>query len=64
MMLAMELRVRFVPVLMDMINRGLITLYSGINTIRMLPPYTVSREEVDRAIDIMKAALDHHLKNQ
>jgi len=64
MMLAMELRVRFVPVLMDMISRGLITLYSGINTIRMLPPYTVSREEVDRAIDIMKAALDHHLKNQ
>ena len=64
MMLAMELRVRFVPVLMDMINRGLITLYSGINTIRMLPPYTVSREEVDMAIDIMKAALDHHLKNQ
>ncbi len=49
---------------MDMIDRGLITLYSGINTIRMLPPYTVSREEVDRAIDIMKAALDHHLKNQ
>ena len=64
MMLAMELRVRFVPILMDMIDRGLITLYSGINTIRMLPPYTVSREEVDRAIDIMKAALDHHLKNQ
>ncbi len=64
MMLAMELRVRFVPVLMDMIDRGLITLYSGINTIRMLPPYTVSREEVDRAIDIMKVSLDHYLKTQ
>lgn len=64
MMLAMELRVRFVPLLMDMIDRGLITLYSGINTIRMLPPYTVSRDEVDSAIEIMKKALDHYIKNQ
>lgn len=64
MMLAMELRVRFVPLLMDMIDRGLITLYSGINTIRMLPPYTVSRDEVDSAIEIMKKALDHSIKNQ
>ena len=47
-----------------MIDRGLITLYSGINTIRMLPPYTVSREEVDAAIGIMKAALDQQLANQ
>lgn len=64
MMLAMELRVRFVPLLMDMIDRGLITLYSGINTIRMLPPYTVSRDEVDSAVEIMKKALDHYIKNQ
>ena len=64
MMIATELRIRFVPVLMNMIDRGLITLYSGINTIRMLPPYTVSREEVDAAIGIMKAALDQQLANQ
>lgn len=64
MMLALELKVRFVPLLMDMIDRGLITLYSGINTIRMLPPYTVSREEVEMAVDIMKASLDHRLKMQ
>lgn len=64
MMLALELKVRFVPLLMDMIDRGLITLYSGINTIRMLPPYTVSREEVEKALDIMKASLDHRLKMQ
>lgn len=64
MMLALELKVRFVPLLMDMIDRGLINLYSGINTIRMLPPYTVSREEVEKALDIMKASLDHRLKMQ
>ncbi|EQB68551.1 MAG: acetylornithine aminotransferase [Thermoplasmatales archaeon Gpl] len=64
MMLAMELRVRFVPILMDMIDLGLITLYSGINTIRMLPPYTVSKEEVDRAIEILKTALDQYIKKQ
>ena len=61
MMQALELRIRFLPILMNMIEKGLITLYSGINTIRMLPPYIVSKEEVESAISIMKASLDRQL---
>lgn len=62
MMLALELRIRFLPVLMNLLDRGIITLYSGINTIRMLPPYILTREEVDHAISEMRSALDDQLK--
>ena len=61
MMLALELKIRFLPILMSMIQEGLITLYSGINAIRMLPPYIATREEVDAAIDIMRIALERQM---
>ena len=62
MMLALELRIRFLPVLMNLLDRGVITLYSGINIIRMLPPYILTREQVDEAILEIKGALDDQLK--
>ncbi|MFG1545548.1 MAG: aspartate aminotransferase family protein [Thermoplasmataceae archaeon] len=62
MMLALELRIRFLPVLMNLLDRGVITLYSGINIIRMLPPYILTREQVDEAILEIKRALDDQLK--
>ena len=63
MMLALELKIRFLPVLMNLIQDGLITLYSGINTIRMLPPYIVTEDEADSAVQIIKVALDNQLRN-
>lgn len=62
MMLALELKIRFLPVLMNLISEGLITLYSGINTIRMLPPYIITEEDADLAVSIMKTALDRQLE--
>ena len=61
LMLAIDLRVRFVPVLMELLQMGLITLYSGINTIRMLPPYTVTEEEVNKAAEFIRLALNKQL---
>lgn len=61
LMQAVELRIRFLPVLMELIEKGLITLYSGINTIRMLPPYIISEEDVNLVVDIMKTTLDNQL---
>ncbi len=63
LMLAIELKVRFLPILMNMIQNGLITLYSGINTIRMLPPYIVTNEESDTAVEIIRGALDKQLES-
>lgn len=63
MMLALDLRIRFLPVLMNMISEGLITLYSGISTIRMLPPYVITEEDSDLAVSRIRKALDIQLGN-
>lgn len=63
MMIAIELRIRFLPILMNMMENGLITLYSGINTIRLLPPYIASEEDIDEAVEIMKLSLDRQLES-
>lgn len=50
---AIELRIKFLPVLMELINRGILPLYSGINILRMLPPYVISDQELKEAVSIM-----------
>ncbi|MCL4453369.1 MAG: aminotransferase class III-fold pyridoxal phosphate-dependent enzyme [Candidatus Thermoplasmatota archaeon] len=50
---AIELRIKFLPVLMELINRGVLPLYSGINILRMLPPYVISDQELKEAASIM-----------
>ncbi len=57
LMLAIDLRVRFVPILMNLIHEGVIALYSGVSTIRMLPPYVISNEELDLAIERITSSI-------
>ncbi len=54
---AIELRIKFLPVLMEMINRGVLPFYSGINIIRMLPPYVISDSELKDAAAIMSEVI-------
>ena len=54
---AIELKTKFLPVLMGMINRGILPLYSGINIIRMLPPYVISDSELKEAAGIMSEVI-------
>ncbi|WMT52056.1 MAG: aminotransferase class III-fold pyridoxal phosphate-dependent enzyme [Ferroplasma sp.] len=54
---AIELRIKFLPVLMELINRGVLPLYSGINILRMLPPYVISDEELKEAASIMSEVI-------
>lgn len=62
LMNAVELRIRFLPVLMSMIDGGgAIPLYSGINTIRLLPPYVITRESVEIAASAMEGALERQV---
>lgn len=58
LMAAMELRVRFNPVLMEALKRGLLTLYSGRNIIRILPPLIVNSTHVETAISILHNAFE------
>jgi acetylornithine/LysW-gamma-L-lysine aminotransferase len=50
---AIELKIRFLPVFMEIINRGVLPLYSGINILRMLPPYVISDSELKEAAGII-----------
>ena len=38
-------------------NRGLLVIKAGMNTIRFMPPLTVGRKEIDKAVKIFEAAL-------
>ena len=41
-----------------MMDKGLLTLTAGKDAIRLLPPLTLSLEEVDKALEIMKEVFE------
>ncbi len=53
LMLALELRFDIRDLLLEAVNRGLILLYSGRNTIRLLPPLVITEEQVHLALNIL-----------
>ncbi len=57
LMAALELRTRFNGVLEEALRLGLITLYSGRNVVRMLPPLTVSEEELEEGLGLLSKAV-------
>jgi len=42
-------------------HNGLLLLSCGASTVRFMPPLSTSREEVDEAVDLLRAALDEAL---
>ena len=50
-----EKRAGYVEAMMD---KGLLTLTAGKDAIRLLPPLTLSLEEVDKALEIMKEVFE------
>ncbi len=63
LMLAIELKVRFVDILLRIIQNGAVPLYSGINIIRLLPPYVIEDSQISEAVSIIAGALENE-KNQ
>ncbi len=57
LMVGLDLRVRFKDALFAQIENGLISLYSGLTTLRYLPPYTVTDEELGEALSIIEKSL-------
>ena len=41
----------------EMISRGLLVLTAGTDTIRLLPPLTITYEEMDKGLAIMREVL-------
>lgn len=57
LMLAAEARMEVYGVLMGLVRRGVIPLYSGRNVLRFLPPLVIEREQVDFVIEALDAEL-------
>jgi acetylornithine/LysW-gamma-L-lysine aminotransferase len=56
-MLAVELRERVSPYIARLQAEGLLLLRSGATTLRMLPPYLISKEDVELGISTLIRAL-------
>ncbi|MDR3356304.1 MAG: aspartate aminotransferase family protein [Spirochaetaceae bacterium] len=57
LMIAADLSSQARPMLEKLLTRGLLVLSAGEKTLRFLPPYTISREEIDAGLEILAAAL-------
>ncbi|MBS7623958.1 aspartate aminotransferase family protein [Candidatus Bathyarchaeota archaeon] len=54
LMLGLEARIDIYNVLMGALERGVILLYSGRNVIRFLPPLTISLEQIERVVEVLR----------
>lgn len=57
LMLGLEARIDVYNVLMEALKRGVILLYSGKNVIRFLPPLTISMEQLEAVVNVLRDVL-------
>lgn len=58
LMIGLDLRGRVTPVLKALQQHGVLALPAGLNTLRLLPPLIISREELHLVIDAVNEVLD------
>ncbi|MDR3139412.1 MAG: aspartate aminotransferase family protein [Treponema sp.] len=58
LMIGVDITAEAWPVLEAALARGLLILSAGTHTLRFLPPYTISDEELDHGLGILKKILD------
>ena len=56
-MIGIEVNMQVPEILKDLRSNGLIVLSAGENVIRLLPPLTVTKEEISKGIDILTSVL-------
>ncbi|MGN1401490.1 MAG: acetylornithine transaminase [Bacillus sp. (in: firmicutes)] len=61
LMVGIELTEEASPLLKEFQKEKLLLLTAGANVIRLLPALTVTYEELDRAVGIIKEVFEHHL---
>ncbi len=57
LMIGIDLRIKFRDVLTEMLDLGLISLYSGLTTLRFLPPYIIDERDISESVEITAKAL-------
>jgi acetylornithine/LysW-gamma-L-lysine aminotransferase len=58
LMVGIELRGRVTPVLKNLQERGVLALPAGMNVLRLLPPLTITRDELQIVIDAIGESLN------
>ncbi|RSD29377.1 acetylornithine transaminase [Mesobacillus subterraneus] len=61
LMAGIELTVTAQPILAEMRQAGILALPAGEKVIRLLPPLNVTREEIEKAVHILKGTLRKHV---
>ena len=56
-MIGIEVNMQVPEILKDLRSNGLIVLSAGENVIRLLPPLTVTIEEISKGIEILSSVL-------
>ncbi len=57
LMVGIEFSEEVVPLMAELRKNGLIVLNAGPHVLRLLPPLTVTKEEIDQAIEVMNSTL-------
>ena len=56
-MIGIEVNMQVPEILKDLRSNGLIVLSAGENVVRLLPPLTVTNEEMSKGIEILTSVL-------
>ncbi len=57
LMIGVELKIRAMDVVRDLMDRGVLSLTAGPTVLRLLPPLVISKEEIDTVVDAITAVL-------
>lgn len=57
LMIGVEMKFEIRDILMALIDRGVLMLYSGRNILRILPPLVISKEDIAKVLDILDSVI-------
>ncbi len=58
MMIGVDIDGEAWPVLESVLSKGLLLLSAGPKTLRLLPPYIITKEEINEGLNILKSVLN------
>lgn len=58
LMIGIELRQRAMPLVMELMERGIVALNAGTTVLRLLPPLVITKEQIDVVVDHLTEVLN------
>jgi len=56
-MIGIELKDKSQPVIVELLEKGILSLPAGTTVLRLLPPLTISYEDLDKAVAVLAEVL-------